>query len=167
MALRVGVLRQQRHDREVIGRRCAAWCAPVSNYLATPRGIHSTLMHWRSTRASALMCWTRAYGWRFVGGSQDHRRRFARRLVGQQREKAVDAGAQPASGLASVSCHTGRDAACCGAVTSAWFCGDHDSATTPVNFWPTTGQGRLPLKVRAWLDFAWGRARQFIRLKRR
>ena len=98
------------------------------------------------------------YGWRFVVDGKDHMVPIRPRLVVNSAEAAVDA-ASTGFGLASVLTYQAE-----AALRRSDLClifREYEAPPLPVHFL-YLGQGRLPLKVRAWLDFAGLRLRERI-----
>ena len=98
------------------------------------------------------------YGWRFVVDGKDHMVPIRPRLVVNSAEAAVDA-VSTGFGLASVLSYQAEAALRRGDLSL--ILRDYEAPPLPVNFL-YLGQGRLPLKVRAWLDFAGPRLRERI-----
>jgi DNA-binding transcriptional LysR family regulator len=158
LALRIGKLPDSGMVANALGEVHRVVCASPG-YLAqsgTPQHPDDLAQH----ACIGFDVFDAGYGWRFVMNGKETMVPIRPRLVVNTAEAAVDAAAAGA-GLASVLSYQAQPASRQGAVNLVLRA--FETAPLPVNFL-YLGQGRLPLKVRAWLDFAGPRIRERLAL---
>jgi len=157
LALRIGKLASSGMVAKSVGEVSRIVCAGAS-YLAqraAPQHPEELVEH----QCIGFDVYDAGYGWRFVMDGKETTIPIKPRLVVNSAEAAIDA-AIAGTGLTSVLSYQAEAALRVGSVKL--ILRDFESPPLPVNFL-YLGQGRLPLKVRAWLDFSTPRLRERIK----
>jgi DNA-binding transcriptional LysR family regulator len=158
LALRIGALPNSGMVAKQLGEVRRVVCASP-NYLnmrGTPQQPDQLAQH----KCVGFDVFDAGYGWRFVLDGKETMVPIKPRLVVNSAEAAVDAVVAEA-GVASVLSYQAEAALRQGKVSLVLR--GFETPPMPVNFL-YLGQGRLPLKVRAWLDFATPRLRERLAL---
>jgi DNA-binding transcriptional LysR family regulator len=154
LALRIGKLPSSGMVAKALGDVRRVVCASPG-YLAergAPKGPDELAQH----QCIGFDVFDAGYGWRFIDKGKESLVPIYPRLVVSNAEAAVDAAVAD-MGLVSVLAYQTESALRAGSV--GLVLRSMETPSLPVNFLYLR-QGRLPLKVRAWLDFAAPRLRE-------
>ncbi len=154
LALRIGTLSNSSMVAKALGEVRRVVCAST-HYLAqrgTPQHPNDLVHH----QCIGFNVFDAGYSWRFAMDGKEQMVPIRPRLIVSSAEAAVDA-ASAGTGVASVLSYQAETALRNNSVSL--LLRTFESPPLPVNFL-YLGQERLPLKVRAWLDFASPRLRE-------